>query len=54
MKKYNVIPVILAGGSGTRLWPLSPQNLPQFQRILSSESLLNETISRLKIKPKRY
>jgi len=53
-KKYNVIPVILAGGSGTRLWPLSPQNLPkQFQRILSSESLLNETITRfLKIKPK--
>ena len=53
-KNQNIIPVILAGGSGTRLWPLSSQSLPkQFLSILGKETLLQETISRfLKINPK--
>jgi len=38
---------ILAGGSGTRLWPLSRKNFPkQFLRIHNEKSLLRETIER--------
>ena len=40
--------VVLAGGSGTRLWPLSRQQLPkQFLKLEGEESLLAATISRL-------
>jgi len=40
--------VILAGGSGSRLWPLSRQQLPkQFLNINSVESMLSATIERL-------
>ncbi len=40
--------VILAGGSGTRLWPLSRQQLPkQFLNLDGDETLLGATISRL-------
>ena len=41
-------PVILAGGSGTRLWPLSRKSHPkQFLAVLGERSLLQETMSRL-------
>lgn len=41
-------PVILCGGSGTRLWPLSRQTRPkQFLPLLSDKSLLQETATRL-------
>ncbi|MDQ6977692.1 MAG: sugar phosphate nucleotidyltransferase, partial [Ghiorsea sp.] len=40
--------VVLAGGSGTRLWPMSRQQLPkQFLKLAGEESLLAATISRL-------
>lgn len=40
--------VILAGGSGSRLWPLSRQQLPkQFLRLEGEENLLQATVSRL-------
>lgn len=40
-------PVILAGGSGTRLWPLSRKNYPkQFLRLQGSLSLLQQTMHR--------
>ena len=39
--------LILAGGSGTRLWPLSRKNFPkQFLRIHDEKSLLRETVER--------
>lgn len=39
--------VILCGGSGTRLWPLSRKNFPkQFLSLLGDKSLLQETYSR--------
>jgi mannose-1-phosphate guanylyltransferase/mannose-6-phosphate isomerase len=42
------IPVILAGGSGTRLWPLSRQNRPkQFLCLNGNLSLLQQTFMRL-------
>ena len=44
----DVHAVILAGGSGSRLWPLSRQNLPkQFLTLDGHTSLLQTTINRL-------
>lgn len=41
-------PVILSGGSGTRLWPLSREQMPkQFLRLTSCQSLLQQTLARL-------
>lgn len=44
-----MIPVILSGGSGTRLWPLSRLDRPkQFLSLYSNNSLFQDTCSRLK------
>jgi mannose-1-phosphate guanylyltransferase / mannose-6-phosphate isomerase len=41
-------PVILSGGSGTRLWPLSRQNQPkQFLALIGEHSLFQETALRV-------
>src|SRR5712692_3057877 len=41
-------PVILCGGSGTRLWPLSRQSRPkQFLPLVTSRSLLQDTAARV-------
>ena len=43
-----IIPIILAGGSGTRLWPLSRKLHPkQFISLLNETSLFQDTLSRL-------
>jgi len=43
-----MIPVILSGGSGTRLWPLSRRQHPkQFLPLVSNQTMLQETIVRL-------
>jgi mannose-1-phosphate guanylyltransferase len=43
----SVIPVILSGGSGTRLWPLSKTEKPkQFLSFGGSHSLIQETLLR--------
>jgi mannose-1-phosphate guanylyltransferase/mannose-6-phosphate isomerase len=45
---YDVRAVILAGGSGTRLWPLSRLRAPkQFLRLVGQDTLLEATIARL-------
>jgi mannose-1-phosphate guanylyltransferase/mannose-6-phosphate isomerase len=44
----KIFPVILSGGSGTRLWPLSRAHYPkQLQPLHTKLSLLQETVSRL-------
>lgn len=45
----KIIPVILCGGSGTRLWPKSRKTTPkQFQKILGEQSMFQETLDRVK------
>ena len=45
-----IVPVILCGGSGTRLWPLSREEYPkQFLGLLSERSLFQETVLRAHI-----
>jgi mannose-1-phosphate guanylyltransferase len=41
----TVVPVLFAGGSGTRLWPLSrAQFLKQFLPLAGSQTMLQETL----------
>jgi mannose-1-phosphate guanylyltransferase/mannose-6-phosphate isomerase len=43
----TIIPVIMCGGSGTRLWPLSRKALPkQFVPLIQGKSLLQLTLER--------
>ena len=44
----KIIPVILSGGSGTRLWPLSRKQYPkQYLPLVGDNTMLQETILRL-------
>ena len=50
MPRNSVIPIILCGGSGSRLWPLSRKSFPkQFLKLNSSgnNSLLQNTYKRV-------
>ncbi|HBR1410453.1 mannose-1-phosphate guanylyltransferase/mannose-6-phosphate isomerase [Klebsiella pneumoniae] len=43
-----ILPVIMAGGTGSRLWPLSRELFPkQYLRLSGDDSMLQETILRL-------
>lgn len=42
-----LIPLVLSGGSGTRLWPVSRKNLPkQFLALTSERTMFQETLAR--------
>ena len=44
----DIHPVLLCGGSGTRLWPVSRKSFPkQFTRLTGDESLFQQTAKRL-------
>lgn len=44
-----MVPVILSGGSGTRLWPLSRGHYPkQFLPLVSDNTMIQETLLRLR------
>ncbi len=44
----SIIPVILSGGSGTRLWPISREKYPkQFLALVDELSMLQSTVERL-------
>lgn len=46
--RLNVYPILLAGGSGTRLWPVSRERYPkQLVKFIGENSLVQSTIKRL-------
>jgi len=48
MQSLKITPVIMSGGSGTRLWPLSHSSKPkQFHALTSNITMLQETILRV-------
>jgi len=48
--KFRLYPVILSGGSGTRLWPLSRSSLPKQLLALHGEhTMIQETVLRAKL-----
>jgi mannose-1-phosphate guanylyltransferase/mannose-6-phosphate isomerase len=48
----DVVPVILSGGAGTRLWPLSRELYPkQLLKLLSDHTLLQDTAQRIGGRP---
>lgn len=45
----KIVPIILSGGAGTRLWPLSWGDHPkQFLSLVSDKTMIQETLLRLK------
>lgn len=43
-----ITPIIMAGGTGSRLWPLSRELYPkQFLKVIGEQSMLQQTIARL-------
>ena len=45
---HKITPVILCGGSGTRLWPLSRKSYPkQFAQLLDEKSLFQQSVLRV-------
>jgi len=48
MRQPSLVPVILCGGYGVRLWPLSRKASPKpFQKLTTTRPMLVETLSRL-------
>jgi mannose-1-phosphate guanylyltransferase/mannose-6-phosphate isomerase len=48
MNEHTIVPVILSGGSGTRLWPVSRESFPkQLWPLVSERTLLQETAQRV-------
>ena len=47
MTEHRIVPVILSGGSGTRLWPVSRESFPkQLWPLVSDRTLMQETALR--------
>ena len=47
-----LIPLVLSGGSGTRLWPVSRKNLPkQFLALMGQGTLFQQTVARTRLLP---
>lgn len=47
-KQLNVLPIILCGGSGSRLWPLSRKTAPkQFHKLASPKTMFVNTLDRV-------
>lgn len=54
MTVVTIVPVVLCGGSGTRLWPLSRKSFPkQFVPLIGNKSLLQLTLERVSLLSKK-
>lgn len=50
-----ITPVLLCGGSGTRLWPLSRKSYPkQFAALIGEETLFQASAARLSGPARRF
>jgi mannose-1-phosphate guanylyltransferase/mannose-6-phosphate isomerase len=48
MTNAKIIPILLAGGSGTRLWPVSRDAMPkQFIPLVGERSTYQQTLERV-------
>ena len=46
--RFQIQPILLAGGSGTRLWPLSRKSYPkQFSRLIGEQTLFQSSAQRM-------
>jgi len=44
----NIVPVVLSGGAGTRLWPQSRESMPkQFVDLIGDNTLFERTLERM-------
>src|SRR6476469_7823489 len=44
----QIIPIIMCGGAGTRLWPVSRESMPkQFVSLTGAQSTFQQTLARL-------
>lgn len=49
MNEHSILPVLLAGGNGSRLWPLSRTLMPkQFLALNGDSTMLQQTLERVK------
>src|SRR5882724_9772790 len=48
MSDTSVIPVLMCGGAGTRLWPVSRESMPkQFVPLVGDRSTFQQTLARI-------
>ena len=44
----SIIPVIMCGGAGTRLWPVSRESMPkQFVPLIGAQSTFQQVLARI-------
>jgi mannose-1-phosphate guanylyltransferase/mannose-6-phosphate isomerase len=44
----QIVPVIMCGGAGTRLWPVSRESMPkQFVALVGDESTFQQVLARI-------
>jgi mannose-1-phosphate guanylyltransferase / mannose-6-phosphate isomerase len=44
----QIVPVIMCGGAGTRLWPVSRESMPkQFVPLVGQESTFQQVLARI-------
>ena len=44
----QIVPVIMCGGAGTRLWPISRESMPkQFVSLVESKSTFQQVLARI-------
>src|SRR5439155_20534093 len=48
MIERSIVPVLMCGGAGTRLWPVSRESMPkQFVPLVGQKSTFHQTIERI-------